>query len=83
MKVAIEDHSPSVIHTHIHTHIHVDSLDSLEEHEKLNLAGSAIEVSVTGCSSIVDSLEVHRRSHSHHEAKISISEEEFLSLQLS
>ena len=59
-----------------------NSLESFEEHEYLHLAGPAIEVRVALHGCVHHCSYVHRGSHTHHQAEVSISIEELLSLEL-
>lgn len=61
---------------------HVDRLDALEHHEHLHLAHSSIEVGIALRDSVPDGLVVHRGSHTHHQADISVGIEEFWAFQL-
>lgn len=61
----------------------VDGLDALEHHEHLHLAHSSVEVGIALHGGVHNRLVVHRRSHTHHQAEISVGIVELLAFQLS
>ena len=69
--------------TDVESHSLVDSLNPLEKHEQLHSVDSSVSVVIGLHCCIPDILVVHGRSDTHHQTEISITVEEFLSLQLS